>query len=141
MTVKELFEKYCSKDKWGYCCNGHSVNLTPASEEEIKAFRDMCAKFGVEERIVSELEEYYRQTNNFLGYFNCDDLCLFDWWEGDEQKSIWLGCLDDDSFIYDSLTGKYAIGEAGDNSLGEYDTLMEMLEAYLKEGYENGWNN
>ena len=21
-----------------------------------------------------------------------------------------------------------------------YDTLMEMLEAYLKEGYENGWN-
>ena len=66
----------------GFCFADEQEETLPeepvVSEEEIKAFRDMCAKFGVEERIVSELEEYYRQTNNFLGYFNCDELYLFD---------------------------------------------------------------
>ena len=141
MTVKELFEKYCTKDEWGYCCHGHCIKLTPASEDEIKTFRNLCQEYGVDQSVVSELEEYYRQTNNFFDYFRCDESDLFAWWEDDDQRSIWLGCVDDDSFIYDDITHKYAIGEAGDNSLGEYDTLMEMLEAYLKEGYENGWNN
>ena len=114
MTLKELFEKYCALSKWGYVCNGHCVELTPASEEEIKAFRTICDKYGVEES-------------------------LFEWWD-DDQKCIWFGCVDDNSFIYDANTHKYAIGEAGSNDFGEYDTFMEMLEAYLKYGYELGAN-
>ena len=61
------------------------------------------------------------------------------WWD-DDQKCIWFGCVDDNSFIYDANTHKYAIGEAGSNDFGEYDTFMEMLEAYLKYGYELGAN-
>lgn len=139
MTLKELFEKYCALSKWGYVCNGHCVELTPATEEEIKVFRTICDKYGVEQKIVDELEEYYRQNNNFFDYFRCDEESLFEWWDED-QKCIWFGCVDDDSFIYDANTHKYAIGEAGSNSFGEYDTFMEMLEAYLKYGYELGAN-
>lgn len=36
---------------------------------------------------------------------------------------------------------KNTLGEAGSYNIGEYDTLMEMLEAYLKECFENGWNS
>ena len=64
MTVKELFEKYCAKEGSGYICHGRCLELTPASEEEIRAFRNLCDEHGVEQRIVSELEEYYRQKNS-----------------------------------------------------------------------------
>ena len=30
---------------------------------------------------------------------------LFEWWEND-QKSIWLGCFDDDSIVYNVSTHK-----------------------------------
>ena len=141
MTVKELFEKYCAKEGSDYICHGRCFELTPATEEEIQAFRNLCDEHGVDKRIVSELEEYYRQNNSFFDYFKCDDESLFEWWEDDGQRSIWLGCIDDDCFIYDDLTHNYAMGFAGGHDIGEYDTLMEMLEAYLKEGWENGWNS
>ena len=43
-------------------------------------------------------------------------------------------------FVYDDMDHKYGIGFAGNKDFGEYDSVMEMLEAYLKECYENGWN-
>ena len=140
MTVKELFDKYCKKEGDEYICRGHYVSLDPASEEEIDAFKAMCGKFGVEQRVLDELVEYYSQSNSLFNYFVCNDLAMFDWWDGENQRSIWLGCLDDVSFIYDDIDHTYAIGEAGSKDLGEYATLMEMLEAFLKEGWENGWN-
>lgn len=140
MTVKELFEKNCRKEENGYICHGHCISLKPATEEELEGFREHCKEYNVEQSVVEELERYYKQNNSIFNYFVCDDRTLFDWWEDDEQRSIWLGCLDDDSFIYDDIHHKYAIGFAGSNDLGEYDSLMEMLETYLKEGHENGWN-
>ena len=141
MTVKELFEKYCGK--WGdeYICNGHCVTLDPASEEELEAFRNLCKEYKVPQNIAEEIEDYYRQTNSLFNYFTCDDSEQFAWWEDDTQRSIWLGCLDDVTFVYNDITHKYAIGEAGSSVYGKYDTLMEMLEAYLKEGHEKGWNS
>lgn len=140
MTVQEMFDKYCKKDSYGYNCHGANVTLKPASEQEIVEFKSLCRKYGVEPKIEEELEAYYRQNNNFFDYYTCNDSEIFSWWEGEEQRQIWLGCLDDDSFVYDETSGKYWIGEAGDDSIGTYDTLMEMFEAYLKEGWENGWN-
>ena len=48
--------------------------------------------------------------------------------------------MDDETFVYNTEHRKYAIGYAGSSDFGEYDSIMEMLEAYLKEGWENGWN-
>ena len=142
MTVKELFEKYCSKTKEGeYVCNGHCVVLEPTTEEQLATFKSLCKKYNVEQRITDELADYYSQTNSLFNYFTCDDDGIFSWWEDDDQRSIWLGCQDDISFIYDDLDHKYAIGEAGSKDFGEYDTLMEMLESYLKYCWENGWND
>lgn len=141
MTVKELFVKYCKAENSDeFICRGHSVTLNPATEEELEGFRIHCKEHNVEWRVIDELVEFYSQTNSLFNYFICNDPALFDWWQDDEQRSIWLGCLDDDSFVYDDICHKYAIGFAGNNDAGEYDSLMEMLEAYLKEGYENGYN-
>lgn len=141
MTVKELFEKYCEKlGENEYVVHGACRKLCPATEPELEAFKNMCEEYHVEQRIMEELLDYYRQTNSFFGYHKCDDESLFEWWEDDEQRSIWLGNLNMDCFIYDDLDHKYGIGYAGDKELGAYDTVMEMLEAYLKEGYENGIN-
>lgn len=140
MTVKELFEKYCAKEGNEYICHGHCITLEPASEEELESFRNHCREYNVAQRVASELEKYYRQSNSLFNYFVCDDKALFEWWEDGGQRSIWLGCLDDDCFIYNDIHHKYAVGFAGSSDLGEYDSLMEMLEAYLKEGQENGWN-
>ena len=141
MTVKELFDKYCKKSEDGkYIVHGAYKSLKPATEAELEIFKQLCAEYNVEQRIVDELSEYYSQNNSFFGYFQCTDRSLFEWWEDDDQRSIWLGCVDDDCFIYDDIDHKYGIGFAGSKDLGEYDSLMEMLEAYLKEGYENGWN-
>ena len=141
MTVRELFEKYCKKTEEGeYVVHGSCITLNPATEEELESFRNLCREFGVEQNIVDELTEYYTQTNSFFNYSSCDDRELFEWWEDDGQRSIWLGCLGDESFIYDDISHKYAVGYAGSKDLGEYDSLMEMLEAYLKEGCEKGWN-
>jgi hypothetical protein len=142
MTVKELFEKYCAKTEDGeYVCRCHCIKLKPASEEELAAFRELCSEYGVEQSVTDELAEYYSQNNSLFGYFTCDDSGLFEWWNDGDQCSIWLGNLDDDCFIYDAIDRKYAIGFAGSKDSGVYDSLMEMLEAYLKEGWENGWNN
>ena len=142
MTVKELFDKYCKVENDGeYIVHGATFTLKPATDEELDRFKKLCAEYNVEQRIVEELTDYYSQNNNFFDYFICDDRALFEWWGDDGQRSIWLGCLDDDDcFIYDDIDHKYGIGFAGSKDIGEYDTLMEMLEAYLKEGYENGWN-
>ncbi len=107
-------------DDGEYIVRGHCFTLNPATEDE--------------------LSNYYRQTNSFFDYFLCTDRSLFEWWEDNDQRSIWLGCLDENCFIYDDIDHKYAIGFAGSKDLGEYDSLMEMLESYLKEGFENGWN-
>ena len=140
MLVKELFEKYCKKyDEGQYICRGRIVKLVPATEEKLDSFKALCREYNVEQHIMDELVEYYKQANKFFTHL-CDDESLFEWWEDDEQKAIWLGNVDDDSFVYDDHLHKYAIGVACCNEFGEYDTLMEMLEAYLKEGYENGWN-
>ena len=139
MFVKELYAKYCKKYDDRYICRGHLVSLVPATEEQLKSFTALCREYKVEQHIVDELVEYYKQANKLFNH-SCDDPILFEWWEDDEQKSIWLGGLDCDSFVYDDLLHKYAIGIAGGNDFGEYDTLMEMLEAYLKEGYESGLN-
>ena len=141
MTVREMFTKYCKTNEDGeFICRGHCVTLDPATEEELEGFRQGCKEHNVEPRIIDELVEFYSQSNSLFNYFVCNDPALFDWWQDDEQRSIWLGCLDDDSFIYDDIRHKYAIGFAGNNDVGEYDSLMEMLESYLKEGYENGYN-
>jgi hypothetical protein len=141
MKVKELFEKYCKKtEAEEYICRGHYVTLDPASEEELEQFRKNCRDHHVEPRIEDELAGYYRQAGSLFNYFRCDDPLLFDWWQDDEQRSIWLGCLDDDSFIYDDIHHRYAVGFAGSSDSGVYDSLSEMLQAYLKEGQENGWN-
>lgn len=140
MTVKELFDKYCTLEDGEYIVHGHCVTLEPATKEELESFKNLCAEYNVEQRIVDELTEYYSQNKSFFGYFICDERELFEWWGVDGQRSIWLGCVDDDCFIYDDIDHKYGIGFAGNKDVGEYDTLMEMLEAYLKEGFENGLN-
>ena len=141
MTVRELFEKYCKKtDDGEYIVRGHCFALNPASKDELECFKKLCLEFNVEQHIIEELSDYYSQTNSFFDYFLCTDRSLFEWWEDNGQKSIWLGCLDDDCFIYDDIDHKYAIGFSGNKDLGEYDSLMDMLESYLKEGFENGWN-
>ena len=142
MTVKELFEKYCGKTEDNeYICRGHCVTLDPATYAELSGFRELCKEYGVDQQVVNELEEFYSQTNSLFNYFICNDRALFDGWEDDDQRAIWLGCLDDESFIYDDINHKYVVGYAGSNDGGEYDSIMEMLEAYLKEGWENGWNS
>ena len=140
MTVKELFDKYCKIEDGEYIVHGQCVTLEPATEEELESFKKLCAEYNVEQRIVDELAEYYSQNKSLFGYFTCDDRGLFEWWQDDGQRSIWLGCAGDDCFIYDDIGHKYGIGFAGNKDIGEYDTLMEMLEAYLKEGFENGSN-
>lgn len=141
MKVKELFEKYCTKtEAEEYICRGHYVTLDPASEEELEQFRKNCRDHHVGKQIEDELAGYYTQAGSLFNYFRCDDPLLFDWWQDDEQRSIWLGCLDDDSFIYDDIHHRYAVGFAGSSDSGVYDSFSEMLEAYLKEGQENGWN-
>ena len=141
MTVEELFEKYCKRNNEGeYIVHGSCITLCPATKEELETFEKLCKQRNVEQCVVDELMEYFSQTNSFFGYFPCTDETLFEWWQDDTQRSIWLGCLDDDCFIYDDIDHKYAIGFAGSKDSGEYDSVMEMLEAYLKTGYENGWN-
>lgn len=138
MTVKELFEKYCGKyEDEEYNIHGHGFRLIPASERELLQFRKNFEHYGVDKSVIDELEKYYSQSRSLFDYFNCDDIAMFDWWD---EGDIWFGCLDDESFIYDSNIHKYAIGEAGSHDIGEFDTFMEMLEFYLKEGYDNGWN-
>ena len=140
MTVKDLFEKYCTKTEEGkYLCRCHRVTLRPASAEELQTFRDHCEEYGVEQQVEDELAEFYSQTNSLFNYFVCNDESIFEWWE-DEEKSLWLGCMDDETFVYNAEHRKYAIGYAGSSDIGEYDSIIEMLEAYLKEGWENGWN-
>ena len=142
MTVLELCEKYCSKSKYEeneYACFGGYFSIEPATEEELAAFRKNCQDHGVEQKVIEELEEYYRQNKSLFNYFTCDDIAIFDWWR-DDDKIIWLGCHDDDSFICDCNTHTYAIGEAGSKDIGEFNTFMEMFEWYLKKGYEMGCN-
>lgn len=141
MTVKELFEKYCKKTEDNeYIVRGSCIKLCPATSDELEGFRKLCREFNVEQCVEEELAEYFSQTNSFFGYSICDDRALFEWRQDDGQRSIWLGCLNDDCFVYDDMDHKYGIGFAGNKVFGEYDSVMEMLEAYLKEGYENGWN-
>ena len=142
MTVLEMVEKYCSKSKYDdneYACMGSFFSVEPATEEEISAFRKNCADHGVDQNAVEEMVAYFKQNKSIFNYFNCGDIGMFDWWS-DDYRTIWLGCHDDDSFIYDDTTHTYAIGEAGSKDIGEYNTLMEMLEAYMKYGYEIGAN-
>ena len=96
-----------------YIVHGQCVTLEPATEEELESFKKLCAEYNVEQRIVDELAEYYSQNKSLFGYFTCDDRGLFEWWQDDAQRSIWLGCADDDCFIYDDIDHKYGIGFAG----------------------------
>lgn len=134
MNVKDLFEKYCSKySETEYESHDHLVTLDPATNEEIRDFRKHCDSHNVDKKVADELETYYRQSNSFFNYFTCDDEMLFEWWD---EGLIWLGNVDDDCFVYNAKTHRYAIGFAGDSSLGEYDTVMDMIQAYLVEGQE-----
>ena len=69
-----------------------------------------------------------------LTYMNLSGNCVF------EVLNFYKVSADDLIVIYDDIDHKYGIGFAGNKDIGEYDTLMEMLEAYLKEGFENGSN-
>ena len=134
--VKALYEKYCQKesDQQYYCVKDcRTYRIIPAAEAELTAFRANCIARNVPEETTEELLAYYRQNNNFLNDFSCDDIGIFEWW--DDYRELWLGSLDTDVFRFCADSGKYTIGDGGNVSYGEayeFDTLEQMLEAHFQ---------
>ena len=134
MKLLELIEKYCDKDGDEYITHGHYFDIKPASNEELKVFEIHCRKYGVEDSIINELLDFYKQSNSLFNYFTCADETIFEWWQ--DSKELWLGNLDMDTFRYSAKREKYSIGDASEFSYGEeceFDTFEEMLEAYLQD--------
>lgn len=134
MILIDLIEKYCEKDGDAYIIHDHYFDIEPASEEQIKVFENRCREYGVEDEACAELVAFYRQSNSLFNYFACDDEAIFEWWN--ENKELWLGNVDKDTFRYSAERKKYGIGDASDFSYGdecEFNTLEEMIEGYLKD--------
>jgi hypothetical protein len=63
----------------------------------------------------------------------CDDLILFEWWDGEdhEHEELWLGGSDFNIFRWSKEKDKFCMGDADDTSYDEeheFDTLAELLE-------------
>lgn len=133
MLLLDLIEMYCEKDGDEYITHDHCFRVEPASEEALKSFEENCLKYGIEDRICAELLDFYRQSNSLFNFFSCDDETIFEWWQ--DSKELWLGNLDMDTFRYSAERRKYGIGAASNFSYGkeyEFDTLEDMIEAYVK---------
>jgi len=124
-AIQEIFDKY-HDDMYEYTAE-------PATEEQLNAFLKNCRSRNIPDNITEELLAYYRQNNNFFKYFTCDDPIIFEWFDTGND-CLWLGQRDLWTFRCLVSKHKYAIGGAGDDSFGddyEFDTIVEMLEAFL----------
>ena len=133
MKLVELLEKYCEKYDDEYITHDHYFDIVPASEEELKTFEEHCHKYGVDDAVCAELLDFYRQSNSLFNYFTCDGETIFEFWQ--DSGELWLGNLDMDMFRYYEKRKKYGIGDASEFSYSEeheFDTLEEMIEAYLR---------
>ena len=120
--IQALFDKY--RDNYKLSCK-------PATEKELQEFRKNCIAYGIPTEIMNQLVEYYKLNNNFFGYFECDNILIFEWCD---QGCLWLGQSDMWTFRCLLKKHKYAIGDASEDSFGEdyeFNTIEEMLQTFL----------
>lgn len=114
-------------------------DIVPATESQLQAFIENAKNANIDLGNLSDLIQYYKVNNNFFGYFACDDIMIFEWYE-DEQSCLWLGCVDMNVFRYFPETHKWTIGNAGDDSYGkdyEFNNLKDMFAKASNDGMLN----
>lgn len=120
--IQVLFDKYR---------NNYRLSCKPATENQLQGFRKNCMDYGISTEIMDELVAYFKLNNSFFGYFECDNILIFEWCE---QGCLWLGQRELWTFRCLLEKHKYAIGDASEDSFGEdyeFDTIEEMLQAFL----------
>ena len=83
--------------------------------------------YGVPTEIMDELVAYFKLNNSFFGYFECDNILIFEWYE---QGCLWLGQRDLWTFrcLLKSINMRLAM--LPEDSFGEdyeFSTIDEML--------------
>ena len=58
MNIRELFESYCEKEDGRYVTNFHSVDIIPATEDQINTLIRNCKEHSVNENIVSVISRH-----------------------------------------------------------------------------------
>ena len=110
----------------------------PSTKKQIAVFLKRAEENGVPDEVVRQLVDLYELANrffreNFLGFFACDDLTIFEWWD-ENDRTLWLGLFD--YYVTRWTNGKFCLGDASSVSFSneyEFDTLAEFFEGCLKE--------
>jgi hypothetical protein len=116
---------------------GEYKKFKPAEQSAVDGFAENARKKGIPEKVIGQLTEFYKIADNMwvegAHMHPCDDLILFEWWDGEdhEHEELWLGGCDFNIFRWSKEKDKFCMGDAGDASYDEdheFDTLAELLE-------------
>ncbi|MEO1259321.1 MAG: hypothetical protein AAFZ15_11020 [Bacteroidota bacterium] len=123
--IKPLFDQY-------------KEPLIPADQNQIIQFKVKAKKYGLPEKVVDELNEFYQVANGIpcleIDIKKIDDDLIFEWWTF--ESSLWIGQRDMDILRWKE--GKYHIGDTADLNYGPeyvFDTIFEMLQKEFSMWY------
>ncbi|KKX46437.1 hypothetical protein L950_0231970 [Sphingobacterium sp. IITKGP-BTPF85] len=111
--------------------------LVPATSLQITVFKERAFTKKVPENVISQLIELYEVSDGYvnhmvIGFFNCDDETVFEWW--DDYQELWIGQRDFNTLRW--ADGKFCLGDASSISYDEsYEspTLVGLIEICRNE--------
>lgn len=111
--------------------------LVPATSLQITVFKERAFTKKVPENVISQLIELFEIADGYvnnmvIGFFNCDDETIFEWW--DDFKELWIGQRDFNTLRW--ADGKFCLGDASNISYDEsYEspTLVGLIEICRNE--------
>ena len=116
----------------------YDKEIIPASENQLKDFKELALEKGLPEKTILEFIEFYQVTNGIpcldsLEIHKINDIILFEWWEYEE---IWIGQRDFETLRWKD--DKYHLGDTSNLNHGiEYvsDSLIGILQIGINEWY------
>lgn len=114
----------------------YTTGITPATPEQIEAFRRKALAREVPIPVIEQLCDLYSVADEFMydvimGFHPCTDDVLFEWWNHGE---LWMGQRDFNTLRW--ADGKFCLGDAGDISYSkadEFETLIGLIEGCIRQ--------
>ncbi|NJI72436.1 hypothetical protein HCX49_04390 [Sphingobacterium kitahiroshimense] len=111
--------------------------LVPATSLQITVFKERAFTKKVPENVITQLIELYKVADGYvnhmvIGFINCDDETIFEWWG--VYQELWIGQRDLNTLRW--ANGTFCLGDASSTSYDEsYEspTLVGLIEICRNE--------